>query len=249
MDGVVSQATPGTASRERDATDGAQGTDATDGVHRGRRQGRRSGSAMPGRAHRESGARDGVLSGSGATDGVAGNMRPRTAPTERNATDGVFVASDAMDGVACSARPWTALSGNAMPRTASSRRGVTQRGVTQRGRAAIDALEAYRRQRFQVDDRIEAMDALRDSARGFVHELRDGKDPIDAIKDAIERIADKLFGLAAGNQAEPGLKLRRQVGRNRGWPSSRAAFPSAWRQEKSTTSVWVVALLTRLIAW
>lgn len=131
-----------------------------------------------------------------------------------------------------------------MPRTASSRRGVTQRG-----RAAVDALEAYRRQRFQVDDRIEAMDALRDSARGFVHDLRDGKDPIDAIEDAIGRIADKLFGPAAGNQVEPGLKLRRQVGRNRGWPSSRLGFPSAWRQEKSTTSVWVVALLTRLIAW
>lgn len=132
---------------------------------------------------------DGVLSGSGATDGVAGNMRPRTAPMERNAKDGVFVASDAMDGVACSARPWTALSGNATPRTASSRRGATERG-----RAAIDELEAYRRQRSRADDQTEALDALRDSARGFVRDPRDGKDPGDAIEDAIENIVEKPFG-------------------------------------------------------
>lgn len=73
---------------------------------------------------------------------------------------------------------------------------------TDRARAAIDALEAYQRQRSQVDDQIEAMDALRDSARGFVHDLRDGKNPIDAIEDAVDRLADKLFDLAAENIVE-----------------------------------------------
>ncbi|QQQ02901.1 hypothetical protein [Lysobacter enzymogenes] len=73
---------------------------------------------------------------------------------------------------------------------------------TDRARAAIDALEAYQRQRSQVDDQIEAMDALRDSARGFVHDLRGGKDPIDAIEDAVDRIADKLFDLSAENIVE-----------------------------------------------
>jgi len=73
---------------------------------------------------------------------------------------------------------------------------------TDRGRAAIDALEAYQRQRSVIDDQIDAMDGLRDATRGFVHDLRGGKDPIDAIEGAIDRIADKLFDLTAENIVE-----------------------------------------------
>ncbi|SDW95161.1 hypothetical protein [Lysobacter enzymogenes] len=73
---------------------------------------------------------------------------------------------------------------------------------TEYGKAALDALAAYQSQRAVVDDQISAMDGLRDSARGFLHDLKAGENAWDALGNAVDRFADKLFDLAADNLIE-----------------------------------------------
>src|SRR5690606_31146667 len=46
---------------------------------------------------------------------------------------------------------------------------------------------------------IEAMDSLRDAGSGFLRDIKEGKGIWDALGDAIDRVADKLFDLAAEN--------------------------------------------------
>lgn len=74
--------------------------------------------------------------------------------------------------------------------------------ATAYGKAALDAITAYQSQRSVIDDQITAMDSLRDSARGFLHDLKDGENAWDALGNALDRFADKLFDLAADNLIE-----------------------------------------------
>lgn len=80
------------------------------------------------------------------------------------------------------------------------------------GRAIIDATEELQRQRDAMDNQIEAMDGLRDAAKGFFSDLRDGVGVWDALEKAADRFLDVLFEIvlqqtianALGKQGDPG---------------------------------------------
>ncbi|WP_363797830.1 phage tail tape measure protein [Lysobacter firmicutimachus] len=74
--------------------------------------------------------------------------------------------------------------------------------ATAQGESAIAALKEYQDLRRSIDDQIEAMDGLRDAARGFLVDLKDGKGVWDSLTDAANHFADVLFRIAANNVVE-----------------------------------------------
>ena len=73
---------------------------------------------------------------------------------------------------------------------------------TERGQAALEALRARQDAERGMSDQIAAMDGLRDSTRGFFHDLKEGKGIWDSLTDAADNFADVLFDLAAKNVME-----------------------------------------------
>lgn len=67
------------------------------------------------------------------------------------------------------------------------------------GRQIIESTRALQEQRDIISDQIEAMDSLRDAGSGFLRDIKEGKGIWDALGDAIDKVADKLFDLAAEN--------------------------------------------------
>jgi hypothetical protein len=65
------------------------------------------------------------------------------------------------------------------------------------GKEIAAATEELQRQREIQNDQIEVMDGLRDSAKGFLDDLREGVGVWDALKSAADNFADVLFELAA----------------------------------------------------
>jgi hypothetical protein len=70
------------------------------------------------------------------------------------------------------------------------------------GESIIQATQELSRQREMVDDQISAMDGLRDSARGFLGDLRDGVGIWDSLKNAALDFADVLFDIASRRLVE-----------------------------------------------
>lgn len=69
--------------------------------------------------------------------------------------------------------------------------------ATEQGQAALKALEQQQEAAKQVNEQIDGMDALRDSTRGFLDDLREGVSIWDALDNALKKYADRLFDLAA----------------------------------------------------
>lgn len=67
------------------------------------------------------------------------------------------------------------------------------------GKQLIESTRELQLQREAMGDQIEAMDSLRDAGRGFLEDIRDGVGVWDALGSAIDKVADKLFELAAEN--------------------------------------------------
>lgn len=67
------------------------------------------------------------------------------------------------------------------------------------GQKIIESTRLLQEQRDAMSDQIEAMDSLRDAGAGFLRDIKEGKGVWDALGDAIDRVADKLFDLAAEN--------------------------------------------------
>lgn len=63
-------------------------------------------------------------------------------------------------------------------------------------------IELNRRLREATADQVEAMDGLRDSARGFLGDLKDGEGIWDSLKNAADSFADTLFDIVANNLIE-----------------------------------------------
>lgn len=74
---------------------------------------------------------------------------------------------------------------------------------TELGQKALETLEAYQRMRKDKDDQIEAMDALRDSAKGFFSDVIKGtKSWKDALMDALDSFMNKLLDIIINNMVE-----------------------------------------------
>jgi len=77
------------------------------------------------------------------------------------------------------------------------------------GQSIIAANDALWAQKEATADQVDTMDALRDSARGFLSDLKDGaeqgKSAWDALKDAVDNFADALFNIIANNLVEKAL--------------------------------------------
>lgn len=69
--------------------------------------------------------------------------------------------------------------------------------ATEQGQAALKALEKQQEAAKQVNEQIDQMDALRDSTRGFLDDLKEGVSIWDALDNALKKYADRLFDLAA----------------------------------------------------
>lgn len=67
------------------------------------------------------------------------------------------------------------------------------------GQQIIESTRLLQEQREAMSDQIEAMDSMRDAGAGFLRDIRDGKGVWDSLGDAIDKVADKLFDLAAEN--------------------------------------------------
>lgn len=74
--------------------------------------------------------------------------------------------------------------------------------ATEQGEAALAALRDLQFQRAVMEDQISAMDGLRDSTRGFLHDLKEGEGVWDSLTKAADRFADVLFDLVANNIVE-----------------------------------------------
>lgn len=70
------------------------------------------------------------------------------------------------------------------------------------GKQIAESTAELQRQRDQMDDQIYAMDGLRDSARGFLDDLRAGEGVWDSLKSAADNFADVLWEIAANNLIE-----------------------------------------------
>ena len=67
------------------------------------------------------------------------------------------------------------------------------------GRQITSATRELQAQREAMSDQIEAMDSLRDAGSGFLRDIKEGKNVWESLGDAIDKVADKLFDLAAEN--------------------------------------------------
>lgn len=67
------------------------------------------------------------------------------------------------------------------------------------GKAISDSLADLQARTKAVSDQVAAMDGLRDSFKGFAHDLRDGVGIWDALTNAAENFLDTLFDIALQN--------------------------------------------------
>lgn len=65
------------------------------------------------------------------------------------------------------------------------------------GKSIAEATAELQRQRDITATQVDAMDGLRDSAKGFLDDLRDGEGVWDSLKNAADRFADTLWEIAA----------------------------------------------------
>jgi hypothetical protein len=71
--------------------------------------------------------------------------------------------------------------------------------ASEEGRAITDSLAALQERRAAIEGQVTAMDALRDAGAGFLHDLREDKSAVDAIKDAFDSLLDAIFDAVAQN--------------------------------------------------
>lgn len=83
--------------------------------------------------------------------------------------------------------------------TAIQLRGLDSEQIAKYGNAIRAANDEIERQADITGDQIEAMDSIRDATKGFLEDVREGKNIWDSLGSAIDRVADKLFDLAAEN--------------------------------------------------
>lgn len=69
--------------------------------------------------------------------------------------------------------------------------------ASEEGKILEESLKDLQARREIIDEQVAAMDGLRDSFRGFLGDLKEGKNAWDALKDAAANFADILFDLAA----------------------------------------------------
>lgn len=70
------------------------------------------------------------------------------------------------------------------------------------GKAIVETTRRLQEEREGMRDQIEVMDGLRDSARGFFDDLREGVSIWDALREAADRFADTIFNLLADGVIE-----------------------------------------------
>lgn len=70
------------------------------------------------------------------------------------------------------------------------------------GKAITESTQELQRQRDLMDDQITAMDGLRDSARGFARDIRDGVGAWESLKNAADSFVDVLWEIALNNLVE-----------------------------------------------
>lgn len=71
--------------------------------------------------------------------------------------------------------------------------------TSEEGKAILESLSALQLRRNAIEDQITAMDGLRDSARGFVNDIIEGKSVVDSLKDAFGDLIDTLLAAAYDN--------------------------------------------------
>lgn len=71
--------------------------------------------------------------------------------------------------------------------------------VSAEGQAIQDSLAALQEQRRVMEDQITAMDGLRDAAKGFLQDLREGVSLGDALKDAFDSLLDAIYDAVVEN--------------------------------------------------
>lgn len=74
--------------------------------------------------------------------------------------------------------------------------------TSEEGKAILESLSALQQRRTAIEDQITVMDALRDSAKGFVMDLADGKSVVDSIKDAFDSLLDAILQAVTDNLIE-----------------------------------------------
>ena len=83
---------------------------------------------------------------------------------------------------------------------------------TELGRAVIETTRKLQQEREQIIAQVQAMDAVRDAGKGLFKDLADGKNPLQAIEDALDRIRERITDMIAerlidrlfGKQGDPG---------------------------------------------
>lgn len=88
--------------------------------------------------------------------------------------------------------------------------------ATEQGKAALAALEHQQEAAKQIGEQIEAMDGLRDAARGFFDDLKAGESVWDSLKNALGDFADKLWEMATNNLIERALGQQGSTGTGSG---------------------------------
>lgn len=69
--------------------------------------------------------------------------------------------------------------------------------ASEEGKILEESLKDLQARREIIDEQVAVMDSLRDTFRGFLGDLKEGKSAWDALKDAAANFADILFDLAA----------------------------------------------------
>lgn len=91
--------------------------------------------------------------------------------------------------------------------------------ATEQGQAALKALEDLQAQSKAIQEQVDILDGARDSARGFLDDLREGEGVWNSLKNAADSFAETLYNLAADQIIEQlfGQRGTTQTRSSGGW--------------------------------